>query len=293
MPCVHFIVNPASGRPAPVLYHINRACAQRKLDWEISVTKPGGTQDAARRAVDGGAERIIVYGGDGSIADVAGALIDTKVPLGIIPGGTANVLSAELGIPRDIPAALEIGLDEHAAIRRIDVGRINGKIFLLRVGFGLEAEIMRRADRESKNLFGWLAYAFSGLSALVNTRQTDYEFTVDGHDLRRQGLGLIVANSANVGMPGLSIVANVAIDDGELDVILIRAADIRQILARQEEGPAPESIEMLGLFERWSGKEIKIHCRPRQPIQYDGELLEDTAAELTVIPRALHLLVPQ
>ena len=286
---VHFIVNPASGRPAPILHHINRACADAKVDWDISVTKEGRTAEAARRALDAGAGRIIVYGGDGTIADAASAVIGSEAVFGIIPGGTANVLSAELGIPRDIPQALSIALRQDPHIRRMDVGRINGHVFLLRVGFGLEAEIMHRADRQSKNAFGWLAYAVSGLSALLNTRETVYQFTVDGKDFRRNGMGLIVANSGNVGLPGLSFAADIDVADGQLDLILIRPADISQILEAQSASDA-EKVELLGLFERWTGKDICITCDPPQAVQFDGEILDGHEVRIHLEAQALSVI---
>ncbi len=286
---IHFIVNPAAGRPAPILYHINQACADLDGDWEITVTKEGRAREAADQALSAGARRVVVYGGDGTIADVAGALIQTDVPLGIVPGGTANVLSAELNIPRDLSRALSIAVDPDAPLKTFDVGRINKHIFLLRVGFGLEAEIMRGADRKSKNVFGWLAYAFSGFSALLATKETTYEFRVDGKDVRRQGLGLIVANSGNVGLPGMSLFSDIEVGDGRLDVILIRPADIR-LLADAEEAGDPERVDLLGLFERWSGKDIHVSCNPPQSIQYDGELLKEESADITVVPGAIRVV---
>ncbi len=130
------------------------------LRWhEVPRSKKAGRQ--ARRAVKDGANLIFVSGGDGMVQHCADALAGTKVPIAIIPAGTANLLAANLGISKDVAKAVDIGL--HGARRRLDLGRINGEHFVVMAGAGFDAEMIDAADRGLKDRLGRLAYLWTGL----------------------------------------------------------------------------------------------------------------------------------
>src|SRR5438128_2386565 len=100
---VHIIINPASGQDRPVLSILNDVFQPSGIDWDVSVTKDAGDgRRYALAALESGVDAIGVYGGDGTVNEVASALVGTDTPLAIFPGGTANVMSVELGIPSDL-----------------------------------------------------------------------------------------------------------------------------------------------------------------------------------------------
>src|SRR5262249_1448703 len=102
----------------------------------------------------------------------ASGLIGSQVPLAILPGGTANVMSVELGIPNDLMQACALVSGEERAFRQVDMGQVNDHTFLLRAGVGFEADRVQGASRELKDRIGSLAYTVSALQALANSRPT-------------------------------------------------------------------------------------------------------------------------
>src|SRR5512135_2502198 len=94
---VHVIVNPASGKDQPILHTLNSVFHPAGIDWDIYVTKAGGdARRLAQEAVQAGADAVAVYGGDGTVAEVAAGLFDSEMPVVILPGGTTNATARSL-----------------------------------------------------------------------------------------------------------------------------------------------------------------------------------------------------
>src|SRR5215213_10077087 len=114
---VHVIINPASGQDRPVLGTLSRTFQKGGIEWEGYITKKGGdARQFAETALAAGADVVAVYGGDGTVAEVASTLAGTEIPLAILPGGTANVLSVELGIPRKLADACNLLCRENSRV---------------------------------------------------------------------------------------------------------------------------------------------------------------------------------
>ena len=113
-----------------------------------------------REALAGGAEIVFVWGGDGMVQRCADAMAGSDAALAIIPAGTANLFASNLEIPKDVRAAIAVGLDGHR--RRLDVGQINGERFVVMAGAGLDALMIRDADGSLKKHLGRAAYIFTG-----------------------------------------------------------------------------------------------------------------------------------
>ena len=301
---IHAIINPASGQEQPVLAVLNRVFSQFDLDWSISVTqKEGDAQQQTNDARSAGVDVVAVYGGDGTVGAVASALVETDTPLAILPGGTANVFSQELSIPQDLEAAVYLACGKDAKVRAIDVGQVNEHYFLLRVGLGFEAQMIADADRDLKNRLGFFAYLLSAAQNAVALQPAIYQVTLDGEELEVEAITCSVVNSGRMGI-GLSISPSIRVDDGLLDFIAIRQADlptITQILSNVT-GLSPaigsESKDVLlrfvesKSFLHRTAKEITIHAKPSQMMQYDGELLQDKEIVCRVLPQALNVLAP-
>ena len=113
-----------------------------------------------REALDGGAEIVFVWGGDGMVQRCVDAMAGSDAALAIIPAGTANLFASNLEIPKDVRAAVAVGLEGHR--RRLDVGQINGERFVVMAGAGLDALMIRDADGALKKRLGRAAYIFTG-----------------------------------------------------------------------------------------------------------------------------------
>ena len=116
---VQVIINPAAGKKEPILNQINTAFAGSGIDWEAKIThKFGDATRLTKEAVANGVDLVAGYGGDGTQLEVANGLVGSAVPMAILPGGTANLMSVELGVPKDLAKAAEIAASEDSQDRR-------------------------------------------------------------------------------------------------------------------------------------------------------------------------------
>lgn len=289
------IINPAAGVGRPILQALNTGLKDTGIDWDVSIThKAGDAERLAKEAVENGADVVGVHGGDGSVMEVASALRGTSTPLAIFPGGTANVMSVELGIPSsDIEASIDFIAKGHYTTRLIDMGLVNERLFLLRIGIGLEADMMKSADQEIKNRFGVLAYAFSALNEMRNLTPSRYRVHVDGELHEIEGISCMIANSGNVAIGGLTLSKKIDISDGALDVVIFRRADLAAMITVSAAvvSPTAEATESPQLVH-YQGREIVVEADPPQTISIDGEVIEPTVLTASILPDAVNVIVP-
>ena len=298
---LRIIANPASGQGSLQLYPLNRLFRTHGIPWDLHLTHQEG--DGARLAkelVANGADVIAVYGGDGTLKDVAAGMIGTDVPLLIIPGGTGNLVARELGIPSEPEAAAALVTAESFATRRIDVGTMAGHPFLLRVGCGVEAWVLRDVSPDLKKQFGKWAYILAAVKTLQEVPAAKYKITIDDEMvIYGTGVGCAVANAGAVGIGGLTLSPGIGISDGRLDVVFLRKADVEGILslAAVMAGLNEAINEVTGLdashlVGRWQAKKVTIETDPVLEMQVDGDLLEHSPQTIEVLPRALRVVVP-
>ena len=191
-------------------------------DWDLSITKESGDAERfARQAAASGADVVASYGGDGTVMEVARGLLGSEVPLAILPGGTANLMSVELGIPKNLEEAAAIAADPKSRVRLVDAGLFGGKTqFLLRVGIGGAARKVELADRDLKNRYGEMAYSIAALKTISTHDKSQYAFTLDGKTYNKEAYSVLVDNAGNMGLPGVGL-KSILVDDGLLDVIVV------------------------------------------------------------------------
>ncbi len=288
---VHVIINPASGQGGPVLTVLNKIFHTAKVDWDVFVTKRAGdARRYAREAVEHGAEAVAVYGGDGTVMEAAAGLLGTDVPLAILPGGTANVTSIELGIPSSLDQAAALVCEAARDYRWVDMGQVGDRIFLGHVGIGLEASMHEGADRQMKDRLGFLAYPIAALQALREPPMSHYTLTLDGQRVEIDGLNCMVTNLGSIGVLGATLSADISVSDGLLDVIVIRNADVGSLaaLAAKVAGLANPDERL----PHWQVREANIAADPPQGITADGEVLGQTPVDVRVLPRAVKVIIP-
>jgi YegS/Rv2252/BmrU family lipid kinase len=288
---IHVIINPAAGQDRPILGKLNTVFHPAGVDWEVFITKKtGDARRLAQQAVAAGVDVVAVYGGDGTIAEVASALVGHPIPLAIFTGGTANIMSAELGIPYDLVEAAALTCRSPSRLRTIDMGQIGDHYFLQRVGVGLEAKIVANTDRSSKMRLGWLAYALSAFQILRDPLMEQYILTLDGQTVHTEGLACLIANSGNLGLPGFSLAPTIDIDDGLLDVIVINQADLASLLSLALS--VIEGSQNFDSIQHWQVHQVTIDADPPQTIQSDGEVLGHTPLTAKILPHAIQVIVP-
>lgn len=287
---VMVVINPVSGREEPVLHGLNAAFKDADVTWDVALTEASG--DALRlskEAAADGADVVAVYGGDDTIAEAAAGLSQSGVPLGILPGGTANVLATELRVPAGLQEAAALIVADPAR-RCMDLGRAAGRVFTVRVSIGSLADMVLGAEREAKARLGELAYVFAGIRAATVPQPAAYHLTVDGVEIEIEGVGALIANSGNLSLKGVSLAPDVQIDDGILDVVVVRQLDLKAILSL-----VASAASINGLVEplpRWQGREITVAAEPPQRVAIDGEPGGETPIVTEIIPQALEIIVP-
>lgn len=288
---IHVVVNPAAGQPEPVLHALNQVFQGAGAEWTVSVThEPGDATRQTREAVERGARVVAAYGGDGTVMEVANGLLGSDVPLAILPGGTGNVLSIELGIPQELERAAGLACREGAEVRRVDVGQCGERYFLLRLGVGFSAEQINLTSRELRDRYGRLAYFIAGLQALPQAEAVRYRFTLDGQEVEVEGATCLVSNAGSIGVPGLALMPDIQIDDGLLDVVVLEAVNL-QALPSLAASVAGLSLDLEGLHH-WQAREIVVDSDPAQSVVVDGEPWGETPCPVKVLPGAVAVLAP-
>ena len=285
---VHVIVNPASGKDQPILHVLNSVFHPANVDWDIYVTKAGGdARRLAAEAVQAGADAVAVYGGDGTVAEVAAGLLGSEMPLAILPGGTTNATSRVMGVPIDLAEAAQLLVDPQAQLRVMDMIQVAKSHYFGVIAMGIPGEVAVMADRESKDRLGNLAYALSAIKATVRAPNSQYTITLDGREVHSHGVICVILNQG----PGLMhLKTPVNGSDGLLDVMIFRDEGVRTVTK------AATNVllrnENIVPVEHWQVREVQVVSHPAQAVQADGEVLPAGSVTARVLPSAVRFIVP-
>jgi diacylglycerol kinase family enzyme len=234
---------------------------------------------------------VFTLGGDGTVMEVLGALAHHGPPVGVLAGGTANVVARTFHIPLNPIRAIPILLNGDEA--RVDLGRLgDGRRFAIGVGVGLDATMISEAPANLKKRFGFMAYVIGGFKAVLRNRKFELRLTVDGVVYDRRASALLVANFGAVLNDLVSFGDGIRYDDGLLDACVFSPESLRDSLRilwrmmRKDFSPDP------CMFYK-SGREFRIDTLPQMEAQADGELLGGTPLSVSVDPLAGCLLIPR
>jgi diacylglycerol kinase (ATP) len=285
---IHILINPVSGKEEPILSYLNTALTGTGIHWEISVTTPDREAFDIARSLIGKTQLIVVYGGDGSIAEVGRALYGCNTPMAIIPGGTANVMSKELGIPQDAIDAIKLIAGGRTKVIAIDMAMANHTPFLLRVNLGIMADMVLQTDRDLKNNFGQLAYGISAIQKLVQSTPAKFKLLIDGQEYMEEGVTLTVTNAGNIGISDFSLLPDINVTDGYLDVILMNNTDLMSLL--RIAGTMLFQTES-DVLKHWRCKHVVVTLE--QPTSYicDDTGQQASIIDIKILPGVLKVLV--
>jgi YegS/Rv2252/BmrU family lipid kinase len=291
---IHIIINPAAGKGESILPIINTSMKEAGIKWEALITHgPGDAIQFAKAAVKEGIDALAVYGGDGTLREAISGLIGSEIPLAILPGGSANVMATELGIPTDLKEACGLMIHGPLETKAIDVGQFDKRYFVVGISLGFVADIVKGTDRESKNKMGIFAYFLSAAAALRKTKKAAYHLKIDGQERETQGLMCLITNTGNLGFSNISFDKHIDVSDGFLDVVVVRKANLSLLKLMVVTFLKRERPDNLELVEHWQGKEISVSSSPKQTVQCDGEILEKIPLHIKIIPGAIKVLVPK
>jgi len=288
------IINPIAG--AGRVRTIN-ACESLARDtlarhgFETTVRVTVGPDDARRfadEALGSNAELVVAWGGDGTVNGAASALANTKIPLGIVLGGSGNGLGRDLGLPHHPAAALAVAAD--GATRAIDACELGGSLFFNVAGIGLDARIAARlASPDARR--GLLGYIKATLAELPGYKPNQYsiEISAAGEEpstFATSALFIALANSRQWGN-GAQIAPMARLDDGLVDVVVVQPQSGLQIASRVPALFRGSLDERPGLVMR-RGSEVRIQAERPMSFHVDGEPRRGgERLEARVHPRAL------
>jgi len=256
--------------------------------YEVPKSKQAPKQ--AKRAVADGADLVFVWGGDGMVQRSVDALADTKATIAILPAGTANLLATNLGIPKDIPEAVRIGL--HGARRKLDLGVVNGERFAVMAGAGFDARMIRDADGAMKDRMGRFAYIFTGAKNLRGGRVRT-RIRVDGSKWFDDEASCVLVGNIGTILGGIEAFEHARPDDGRLELGVVTAEGLLQwtrALSRTALGHAEKSP----FVHTTSAKRIDVRMDEATPYELDGGDRKKTKElEIRVEPSAIRVCVPE
>ncbi len=309
---VLFVINPNAG--SGVESHLQAALEERTEWLQPTLLEATGTPEDMRVhlkahlegtiAADGVPDSsywdaVAIVGGDGTVMETLPVLLNyPQIPVMLVAGGTGNLLHANLNIPREIPAALD--LIRTGQQRVIDVGEINGeaagseiRYFVLIAGIGVVADVMENTPRDHKKWFGPLAYLLHGIRVGLRLTGSRFTITTESKTYRSKALAVLISNAACYMGPCVPFTPEAKPNDGLLDVCIIRGGSVPDLLGALPSLLKPDSTMRDANVIRFQAKTMRITSRPALSFQADGNILGKTPADIRVLPDALRVLVPQ
>ncbi len=289
------ITNPAAARLAARDVTVVRDTL-RAGGWVLDLVATHGPGDARRLAEasrDQGFDVVVSYGGDGTAMQVAAGLVGSGIPLGLVPGGTGNLLAGNLRLPRG-PAAAARALLAARPIP-VDLGvveRADGlHYFAVAAGAGFDAELMAGTAAAAKRRWKMGAYVARALHTLHKVRSAPHRVTVDGRSEELDAAMVLVANCGELIPPFLRLRPDIVPDDGWLDVVALRAdgvvGSVAAFLALLRGATAERGRLWIA---RGRAVRVETLAGPPRPVQLDGDAAGETPFEARILPGALQVL---
>ena len=253
------------------------------------VAKSRKAPEQVEQAIENGAELIFVWGGDGMVQRCVDALANSDATIAIVPAGTANLFASNLGIPRKLAAAVDLGFNGDR--RRFDVGRMNGERFAVMAGLGFDARVIGGADRKMKNRLGRSAYIWS---ATRNLRMNPFQarIDVDGRKWYDGKASCILCGNVGKAFGGIEIFDEARTDDGLLEVGVAHADGIIQwgrTFARLRFSSASKSP----FVHMTKARSVEVTLRKKVLYELDGSSrTKQKKFRIEIEPAAVSICVP-
>ncbi len=291
------VINPASRRGSQFHQPALEAITGAGLQCDAILTERQGQGAHLAATLAAGYDVVFTLGGDGTAMEVVGALAGNGgPPVGILPGGTGNLIARTLGIPLDVRQAVPLLLGGQPL--RVDLGVMTGspvrspRRFAFAAGVGIDATMVAEVSARLKRHLGVPAYMLSWVTAALRRETFLARVTVDGEVIEQDASAVMLANFGAVLNDLIRLGPGIQHDDGKLDLCVFSPGTARDAvrvawkLLRKDFQADPCMLYR-------AGRHFRVETIPPRPVQADGELLGDTPFEVTVEPLAARLLVPQ
>lgn len=288
---VRAIINPISGvgskRKVPKM--IEDAFSADRYTLEISFTEyPGHASELAREALENGVQCVIAVGGDGTVNEIARALINSDMILGIIPKGSGNGLARELHIPMDARRALDLIVKGHISV--IDCCKANGRIFFCTCGVGFDAAVSQKFAGEKRR--GSLTYIKNTVEEYLSYRPEPYELQIDNQTVKEKAFLVACGNASQYGNNAF-IAPHANIQDGKMDITILSPftpLDIAPLAIQL----FTKQIDRNSKIKTFKGEEVTIIRQKPGVMHLDGEpVMAESRIEISIIPKSLKVVTPE
>lgn len=282
------VVNPIAGdcEKQHIIDLVQSEASSRKLNLEVFKTTGTNDKKAIKAVIKNtNPSRILVAGGDGTIALVAECILDKKIYLGLIPAGSANGMAVNLTIPTSVSEQIDLALSE--SILHSDVVFINDNPCLHIADLGINAELIK--NYETSSIRGKLGYFLQSIPTIINS-DSPFEFTIETDEgvIKESGILLAIANANKFGT-GANINPDGKINDGKFEILVFKSLDFIEILKTTQDTPemSPDFVRVI------STNKAKITCKTLVPFQIDGEFIgEIKTINVTIKNESLAIAVP-
>ncbi len=288
------LLNPASGSMDfdAAKATLERYSEETGSELEICRTEPNGSlADVTAAAIASGHNRIIAAGGDGTVAEVATAMVDNDCELAILPCGTANLLAKALDIPLELEAAAELAMTG-THWRDIDALQVKDRILLVHISIGSYSYIAENTTALAKQRFGRLAYFYSTLTEILRARRWRFEIEVDGQTYTHRSAFVLVTNVNAIGPADWRWNEGARVDDGEIEVCVVDANDVHAYFRYLIHVLRRQPTDFDGLTRYHARQSVRIRSQPRVPVSGDGEIIGYSAVKIDLLPGALRVICP-
>jgi YegS/Rv2252/BmrU family lipid kinase len=264
--------------------------------WSVDApgtSHPDHAAEIAEQCVASGVDVIAIYGGDGTVHAVAGT-VGNEVPLGLIRGGTGNLLAGNLRLPRNPTRAARVIVD--GVPRAIDLGRLVGsegvRYFTVACGTGFDAELMAATSGSAKRRWGMGAYVATAWQVLSRHETVSYKVTVDDASFEVDAASVMVANCGEIIPPFLRLRPGITPDDGLLDVVVLNANGVIESAAVLWQLATGQSGRN-GRVKHIRGSRVTVESDLPKPVELDGEPAGMTPFTAEVIKGGISVILPR
>ena len=282
-------MNPISGTTskAAIPELIEKTLDKQRFNYEVRPTQYAGhASELAKQARDEGADVVVAVGGDGTVNEVARALVHSDTALGIVPCGSGNGLARHLLLPMNIKKSIEI--INQCEIHTLDYGLINDIPFFCTCGMGFDAFVSMKFAEAGKR--GLITYVENVLREGLKYKPETYEIKDENGVTRHKAFLISVANASQYGNNAY-IAPQASMSDGLLDVIIMEPFDVIE---------APQiSIDMFNKtldknskIKTFKCKNLHIHRKSKGVIHFDGDpIMSDEDVDIRLVPKGIKIVV--
>lgn len=290
---IFFIINPIAGKGKGKIVEsqIQQFFASKNIDFKTFLTdKVGHATELTKEIINQNPTIIVACGGDGTINEVAQALIGTDVALGIIPIGSGNGLAANLHIPKAIEKIFNVIIK--AKQKKIDVGKINETYFFSNMGLGIDAEVIHQySQKKTRNFIG---YVSASTKSLFNYRPKSFKIELQNDEILEDDFYFLLCSNSNEAGYGISFTPKAQLNDGKLDLIAVKKINfIQQMMFSFF--VFNKNLEKMKAAKVRQIKSIKFESNQENIVaQIDGEavIINNKIIDVTVLSNALNVIIP-